>query len=151
VTETRRVAPGRAVVEIEVDLLDGEPGPQRVDGHAHLTPESRRKREAGCSRLLAQPALARERLAGREARPQTDELAPDALGEPEPTADAARERRHAQIRFSLRERRQRPAQVGVAEEERARRSHALAGGERLALPALRETEDDRAGRLGLGC
>ena len=60
---TRRVAPGRAVVEVEVDLLDGEPGPQRVDGHAHLTPESRRKREAGRPRLLAQPALAGERLA----------------------------------------------------------------------------------------
>ena len=40
--------------------------------------------------------------------------------------------------------RKRPPQVGVAEEQRARRGHPLARAQRLALPSLLEAEDDRA-------
>src|SRR5918996_469783 len=67
VDEPRRVTAARPVLEVELDLLEGEPGAQRVDRHAHLAPEPGREREACRPRLDAHEPLARERLARRDA------------------------------------------------------------------------------------
>ncbi len=44
--EARRVATGRAVVEVELDLLELEPGAKRVDRHPYLAAEAGRERKA---------------------------------------------------------------------------------------------------------
>jgi len=147
VREPGGVTAGRAVVEVDVDLLHRQPGSEHVDRHPHLAAEPGCERKAGGAGTLAEAALARERLAGREARPQEDELPRDALGDPEPTAHAAGERGHAKVGVSLGEGCERSPQVGVAQEQRARRGHPLARAQRLALPSCFETQHDRAGLL----
>ena len=87
VEEPRRVAARGPVVEVDLDLLDGEAGAERVDGHAHLAAEAGREREAGRPGAYADEPLSRERLPGSDARAEPDQLPPDALGDPEAAAD----------------------------------------------------------------
>ena len=82
----RDVAPGRAVVEVEVDLLDVSPARTRrwSSRTSHPKPGASGKHAARAARR--EPALAGERLAGRRSPPSPNELAPGALGQPEPAA-----------------------------------------------------------------
>ena len=106
--EAGGVTAGRAVVEVEVDLLHAQPGSERVDRHPHLAAEPGCEREARGAGTLAQATLSGERLAGREARPHVDKLPRDALGNSESAAHAVRERGHAEVGVSLGKGRQRP-------------------------------------------
>jgi hypothetical protein len=108
VREAGGVTAGRAVVEVEVDLLHAQPGSERVDRHPHLAAEPGCEWEARGAGPLAQATLSGERLAGLEARPQVDELPRDALGNAESAAHAMRERGHAEVGVSLGKGRQRP-------------------------------------------
>src|SRR4051794_10510667 len=83
VGEAVHVAPGCAVIERKLHLLDLETRPNGIDRHPRLHPESRREREHGGACPLAQVALARERLARNEAATELDQRPRGALREPE--------------------------------------------------------------------
>ena len=89
VGEPAQVAPGRAVLEVELDLLDLEPGADGVDRHPRLDAEAHRDGEHGGAGARGEAALPRERLARREAAAQPDQRARRRLREPEAAADAA--------------------------------------------------------------
>src|SRR5439155_4558508 len=117
-------------------------GPQSVDRHPHLAPEAGRKWERGGTSTLAQIPLARERLFGRPPRAEADKQAGCPLREPDTTSDSARERRDGEVGVGLREATERAAEIGVAEEQRARGSRPLRRRERLALAEAAESDDD---------
>jgi hypothetical protein len=62
---------------------------------------------------------------------------------------APRKGRDGEVAVAVRERPERAAQVGVAEEERTRGSSALSGRQRLSLATARKRNHDRAGPPGL--
>ena len=132
-----RVAAGRAVLELELDLDDLQPRPGRVDRHTRLHAEAGREREAGraaTAKGTAGPRGAPRLEAGREA----NERARNALREPEAAALPAGEGGDSEVGVGAGERPQVAAQVGVAEEERPRRRGALGERQRLALAAARQ-------------
>jgi hypothetical protein len=134
--------------EIELDLLNGETGTQSVDGHSELAAEAGCKREASGAGPLAQPTLTREGLAGLVAGAQAYELAGEALGHSEAASGATREDRYGKVGVSICKRRERAAEIGVAEQQRPGRGRALACRKRLALAAPRKPDYDRSGLFG---
>ena len=149
--EARPVAARRAVVEVELDLLEGEAGAERVDRHAHLAAEAGSEREAGRAGAGTDDPLAGERLPRCGARAEANELPPHPLGDAEASADPAPESRHREVGVALDERPERPAQIGVAEEEPSRGRGALAGRQSLALAQPLDPDHDGARGLGPAC
>ena len=80
--EPAQDAAGRAVREVELDLLDGDARPCGVDRHARLGAEAGREREDGGARCGRQRALARQGLRHLEAPARADQLPRDALRDP---------------------------------------------------------------------
>ena len=146
--EATKVASGRPVLELDVDLLHRQPGPHRVDRHPRLDAEAARDGKDRLACLRTQPPLAREGLAHLPPTGGPDERAGGALGEPEATADARAERRDDDVGAGGQQRTQVAAQVGVAEEERAGLHLFLRERQRLSLAAPREADDLGAGGLG---
>ena len=147
VEEAGGVAARGPVVEIELDLLKGQAGLERVDGHPNLRAEARGERETGGPRARADEPLPRERLAWRRAGAQAHELPAHTLRDPETAPDPASEGGDREIGVALGERAQRAAQVRVGQEQRPRRRGTLAGGQRLPLPQPLDPEHERPGRL----
>ena len=102
VEEAGGVPPSRPVVEVELDLLDREARPEERRSSSAPRSRTRGEREAGGAGPSAQEPLARQRLARRLARPQADERAADALGDPEAPADPATERRDREVGVATR-------------------------------------------------
>ena len=146
--EAARVAAGRAVLEVELHLLDAETRPRRVDRHARLATEPRCKREDRSASARRERALARERLDGLESREHADQPSRDALGETEAAADALAEDRDVDVRIPGEQRAQVAAQVCVAEEQPARRGRPLGRRERLPLAEPAQREHGRPRGLG---
>ena len=128
VEEARGVATRGSVVEVDLDLLEGEAGAQRVDGHAHLAAEARREREADGPGARAHEPLAGQRLPGADARAQPDQLPPHALGEAEAAADPPAERGHRQVGLASGER------AGAIRAGRRRRAGAVPAAPRARRP-----------------
>ena len=75
VREPAQVAPGRAMLEVELDLLHLEAGADGVDRHPRLDPEAHRDGEHGRAGAAGQVALPGERLTWREPAAQPDQRA----------------------------------------------------------------------------
>src|SRR3954471_8252822 len=118
----------------QLDLLDVEPGADRVEGHPHLAPEAGRSREAALASPGRERALAGERLTEIPAGRKPEQPARGALGEPEAAALALRERGDGYVGVRVRERPQVAREVCVAEQDRPGQRIALGERERLALP-----------------
>jgi hypothetical protein len=86
VNEAACVAAGRAMFELERDLLDVNPRAHGVDRHPCLRPEARRERKDGGARFRRERALSRERLRRLEAGTEADEGARGRLRDPEAAA-----------------------------------------------------------------
>src|SRR6266545_4642191 len=141
----------RAMLELELDLLDRQAGADGVDRHPRLDAEAGCEREDRRARRRREVALTRERLGRLEAAAEPDQRPCDALRDPEATALPACEPRHPhalQQTVTWQEGARVAAQVGVEEQQRARRRGPLRGRQRLPLAATREPEDDGAGLLG---
>ena len=145
VDEAGEVAARRAVLEVELDLADVEPGPQRVDRHPRLDAEAGRDREHLGARPSRERALPGERLLDAAPAAELDQAAGHALREPEPAAVASREAGDGEVGVVLHERPQVADEVGVAEEERPLAALALGERQRLSLAPARERDDTRAG------
>jgi hypothetical protein len=153
VREAPQVAPGLGVPELELDLLDAQAGPRRVDRHPHLAPESTRRREASFARLGGQVPLARQWLAGDETGAETDQIACRSLRDAESSAARPGEGRDREVGVGLGQRPNVTCEVRVCEHDRSGRSGDLGQGQGLPLPAPRELQDAGPGALGLsgGC
>src|SRR6476646_8936631 len=91
-------APSRgAVLEVELVLPDGEPGPHGVDRHRRLHAVAGSEGHHGPADLAAHRALSRDRRPGAIAGPALDRPARESQGDAEATADAPRERPDSQI------------------------------------------------------
>ncbi len=146
--EPAQVAPGRAVIEVELDLLHLEAGTDGVDRHPRLDPEAHRNGEHGRAGARGQVALPRERLTRREPAAQPDQRARRRLREPEAAADARRERRDRELGLGIDERPQVATEIGVAEQERPRLELPLRERQRLPLAPSREPDHASACLLG---
>jgi hypothetical protein len=149
--EARWVAPCFAMPEVDVDLLDSQACAHRVDGHPHLAPEAGREWEGGRARICAQPTLAGEGLSGDEACAQADQLPRETLGDSEASSASPRERRDDEVGAVTSERREGAAEIGIAEEQRARRRRPFPHGQCLAFPSAPEADDNRARPLRALC
>src|SRR6266545_1665623 len=131
----------RAMLELELDLLDRQAGADGVDRHPRLDAEAGCEREDRRARRRREVALTRERLGRLEAAAEPDQRPCDALRDPEATALPACEPRHPhalQQTVTWQEGARVAAQVGVEEQQRARRRGPLRGRQRLPLAASRE-------------
>jgi len=142
--EARQVPPCLAMLEVDVDFLDGEACAHHVDRHPQLAPEARREREGGRARTCAQAPLAGEGLSGDEAGSQADELPRHSLGDSKASCASPRERGDDEIGAAASKRRDGAAQIGIAEEQRAWRRRPFPHRKRLAFPSAPEADDDRA-------
>jgi hypothetical protein len=86
VYEAACVAAGRAMFELERDLLHVHPRVHGVDRHPCLRAEARRERKDSGARFSGKRALSRERLRRLEARAEADEGARGRLRNPEAAA-----------------------------------------------------------------
>ena len=115
------VAAGGAVVEIELDLLEREPGAERVDRHPHLAAEAGREREARRPGPRAERAAApRAARAGATPVRSRTSSRPTRLARPKPPPTRRLNAATARSASLVGQRQERPAQVGVDKEERAR-------------------------------
>ena len=144
VHEAREVAHRRTMLELERNLPNVEPGPERVDRHPRLDPEARRHREdlgAGGGR---QEALAGERFAHAPSASTLDQRACDPLRDPDAAAYPAGECGDRDVAAGIDQGTEVAAEVGVAEEERAVTARPLGERQCLALPAPRQADDPGA-------
>ncbi len=96
---------------------------------------------------MRQRALARERFLGVKARKSPHERPAGALREPEAAALAFGKRGDPEVAVGRRELRQVSLEIGVDEQEAARRRRALGEGQRLSFAASRQAENPSAGLL----
>ena len=150
VREPAQVAPGRAVAERELDLLDRDAGLDRVARHPRLAAEPGRGREHRPPCRRRKRALPRERLAQLASRRQAKKLPGGALDDAEAAALLVREDRDCEVGVALEQRPQVAGEVGVAEQERPLPRLPLGKSERLALSPARQPEDACTGGFGLG-
>ncbi len=115
--EPGEVAASRAMLEVELDLADVEPRPERVDRHPRLDPEAGGDREHRGSSCGRERPLPGERLLDDAASPALDQGTPNALGEPEPPAGAPFESGDGKVGVGLHEWPQLADEVGIAEEK----------------------------------
>jgi hypothetical protein len=146
--EPRGVATSGAVAEVELHLPDVETGLQRLDRHPRLDAEAGCDREHCRTRGRRERPLTRERLAHDASAAELDQGPCDALREPDPAAQPAREGRDRHVCPGPDERTEIAVEVGVAEEQRPLGALALGQGERLPLPPPREPDDAGARSLG---
>ena len=125
-------------------LLDAQPGADGVDRHPHLAAEARREREAGRARRRRERRWPESGSRASKPVSSADERAAGALGDPEAAALPLGERGDGEVGAASSERAQVAAQVGVAEQQRARRRGALGERQRLALAAPRRAGATRA-------
>ena len=130
--EARKVPPRRAVVEVELDLLDASARP--AARRSSFAPRIRSPARAGSTRLAhaRRHSAARERLARREAGAQEDEEAGGLFAMPKPPPERranAATARSASARPGDARRRAGRHRRGAE----ARAARALAGRQRLAL------------------
>ncbi len=138
VREPAQVTARRAMLELELDLLDLEPGADRVDRHPRLDPEAHRDREDRGARPRGEPPLARERLARDEAAAQPDQRA----GRPSSRARSRRppwrrRRRSRDPRSVSASASKVAAEIRVAEEQRPGLELLLGQRQRLTLATAR--------------
>lgn len=142
--EARQVAPGLAVLEVHVDLLDVQACAQHVDGHPQLASEAGREWKGGRARTSAQETLTREGLSGDEAGAQADQLPRDSLRDSKASSASARERGDEDVGSAPSKGREGAIQIGIAEKQRTGRRSPLPSRKRLAFPSAPEADDDRA-------
>src|SRR5919201_45948 len=125
--EAGQVAPGRPVLEVQLDLADCEPRPDGVDRDPDLHPVARGKRKHGAKHLGAHRALAGERRLSPVPAPAADRPARETKRDAEAAAQALGEGGDRQIALSSLHRVGKPSQlpcgraeITVAEEERRR-------------------------------
>ena len=148
--EPAQIATRRPMLELELDLLDREPGPDGVDRHPRLDAEAHRDGEHGGARPCREQALAREGLAQLTAAPNADQRAGRALGETEAATLADAEHGDGEIRIRRGEPAQVAAKIRVTQEQRPRLELLLGKRQRLALAPAVEPDHPGAGRLGNG-
>ncbi len=148
--EPAQIATRRPMLELELDLLHREPGPDGVDRHPRLDAEAHRDRENGGARPCREQTLAREGLAHLTAAPNADQRAGRALRETEAATLAHAEHGDCDIRTGRGEPAQVAAKIRVAQEQRPLLELLLGKRQRLALAAAVEPDHPGAGRLGNG-
>src|SRR4051794_39276821 len=152
VGEAVYVAPGGAVIEGKLHLLDLETRTNGVDRHPRLHAEPRREREHGGACPLAQAALARERLTRNEAAAELDQRPRGPLREPEAAPATRCEGSDRQLCLAVCERAQVTPNVCVTEEKWPRPELAFGQRQRLPLAAALEPDHPRSGAFGdSGC
>ena len=151
VDEPADVPPGGTVLELQLDLVDHEPGPRSVDRHSRLDSEPHRHGKDRLARPLRQPPLSRERLASRETGARRDQRPCGALRQAESSTLLRLEPRDREIGRGFGERTHVPDEIGIAEKQRPGVELALSERQRLPFSTSFERDHARTGRGGHVC